>query len=62
MFGSSQLKGRKMAINNQRGQVIAEYVITMLLFTALVTAVTTMSKRQRAISDKYKISKSVKDR
>ncbi|MCM2354933.1 MAG: hypothetical protein NDI63_15035 [Pseudobdellovibrio sp.] len=51
-----------MAINNQRGQVIAEYVITMLLFTALVTAVTTMSKRQRAISDKHKISKSVKDR
>lgn len=50
-----------MAINNRRGQVIAEFVLTFLLFISLLTAVTTMSKRQRAISDQYKISKSVKD-
>lgn len=51
-----------MAINNQRGQVIAEFVLTFLLFVSLLTAITTMSKDQRAISNKYKISKSVKDR
>lgn len=51
-----------MAINNQRGQVIAEFVLTFLLFVALLTAITTMSKKQRAMTDKYKISKSVKDR
>lgn len=49
-----------MAINNQRGQVIAEFVLTILLFTALFTAITTMSKRQRHMSNEYKISKSVK--
>lgn len=49
-----------MAINNQRGQVIAEFVLTILLFTALFTAITTMSKRQRQMSNEYKISKSVK--
>ena len=48
-----------MGLKNQRGQVIAEYVLTMLLFSALLTAVVTMSKNQRAISNKYKISKSV---
>lgn len=51
-----------MAINNQRGQVIAEFVLTFLLFISLLTAITTMSKHQRAISNKYKISKSVQDR
>lgn len=49
-----------MAINNQRGQVITEFVLTFVLFISLTTAILTMSKRQRAISDKYKISKSVK--
>ena len=51
-----------MDIKNQRGQVIAEYVLTLLLFSALFTAVLTMSKRQREFSDKYKISKSVQER
>lgn len=50
-----------MAIKNQRGQVIAELVLTFMLFISLVTAITTMSKRQREISNQYKISKSVKD-
>ncbi|MES2803681.1 MAG: hypothetical protein V4654_14410 [Bdellovibrionota bacterium] len=49
-----------MAINNQRGQVIAEFVLTFLLFIAMLTAITTMSKRQRQLSNQYKISKSVK--
>lgn len=50
-----------MAIKNQRGQVIAEFVLTFLLFISLLTAITTMSKRQRDISNQLKISKSVKD-
>lgn len=49
-----------MGLNNQRGQVIAEFVLTILLFIAMFTAITTMSKRQRAMSDQYKISQSVK--
>lgn len=51
-----------MGINNQRGQVIAEYVLTILLFTAMLTAISTMAKHQREFSNKYKISKSVKGR
>lgn len=51
-----------MAINNQRGQVIAEFVLTFLLFVSLLTAITTMSKRQRAISNQYKISKSTEEK
>lgn len=49
-----------MAINNQRGQVITEFVLTFILFLSLTTAILTMSKRQRVISDQNKISKSVK--
>jgi len=49
-----------MGLNNQRGQIIAEFVLTFLLFTAMLTAIATMSKHQREMSDQYKISKSVK--
>lgn len=51
-----------MGLNNQRGQVITEYILTLLLFTALFTAVITMSKRQREISNQHKISKPVQGR
>jgi glycerol uptake facilitator-like aquaporin len=50
-----------MAVKNQRGQVMTEFVLTFLLFISLLTAITTMSKRQREISNQYKISKSIKD-
>lgn len=50
-----------MAINNQRGQVIAEFVLTFILFISLTTAITTMAKRQRQISNQFKLSKSAKD-
>jgi len=49
-----------MGLKNQQGQVIAEFVLTIMLFAAMATAITTMSKRQRAMSNQYKISKSVK--
>lgn len=49
-----------MGLKNQRGQIIAEFVLTIVLFTALATAIMTLSKNQRAMSDQYKISKSVK--
>ncbi len=51
-----------MEIKNQRGQVLAEFILTILLFSALLTAAITMATHQREYSNKYKISKSVQER
>lgn len=49
-----------MGLKNQRGQVIAEFILTIVLFVSMAIAITTLSKNQRAMSNQYKISKSVK--
>jgi hypothetical protein len=48
-----------MEVKNQRGQMMMEAVLMLLMFTAMLTAIQTMANKQRQLSNKYKLSESI---
>lgn len=46
-----------MDCKNQRGQIVMEFIMIALLFTAMFSAIHLVSQQQKEQSNKYKISR-----